>query len=212
MNQYFVYSVGFLAQLLFSARLLVQWLFSERAGRVVSPLLFWQLSIVASFILMVYGILRRDLAIIAGQSITYGVYIRNLHYQGSWQKMPVLFRVVGWLFPLTALLWLMLGDSYSFNNMLFNKQIPLKLMLWGLAGQFVFTGRFIYQWLYIERIKKSVFPLGFWVISLFGSLMVISYAIFRRDPVLFVGQAFGMVIYGRNLRLYYRQDRVVKEA
>ncbi|HFQ79900.1 MAG TPA: lauroyl acyltransferase, partial [Desulfobacterales bacterium] len=57
MNQYFVYGVGFLAQLLFSARLLVQWLFSERAGRVMSPLLFWQLSIVASFILMVYGIL-----------------------------------------------------------------------------------------------------------------------------------------------------------
>ncbi len=208
MNQYFVYGVGFLAQLLFSARLLVQWIFSERAGRVLSPLLFWQLSIVASFILMIYGILRRDLAIIAGQSITYGVYIRNLHYQGSWQRMPVLFRIVGWLFPLTAILWLMLGDSYSFNNILFHKQISFKLMLWGLAGQLVFTGRFIYQWLYIERVKESVFPLGFWFISLIGSFMVISYAIFRRDPVLFIGQVFGVVVYGRNLRLYYRQGEL----
>ncbi len=174
----------------------------------MSPLLFWQLSIVASFIFMIYGILRRDLAIIAGQSITYGVYIRNLHYQGSWQRMPALFRILGYLFPLIAILWLLLGDSYSFNNILFNKQIPFKLMLWGVAGQLVFTGRFVYQWLYIERVKESVFPMGFWVISLAGSFMVISYAIFRRDPVLFIGQIFGVVVYGRNLRLYYRQGEV----
>ncbi len=208
MNQYFVYGVGFLAQILFSARLLVQWIFSERAGRVLSPLLFWQLSIVASFIFMIYGILRRDLAIIAGQSITYGIYIRNLHYQGCWSRMPVLFRIAGWLFPLTAILWLLLGDSYSYSNILFNKQIPFKLMLWGVAGQLVFTGRFVYQWLYIERVKESVFPMGFWIISLVGSFMVISYAIFRRDPVLFIGQIFGVVVYGRNLRLYYRQGEV----
>ena len=82
MNQYLVFSIGFLAQILFSARQLTQWIASEKAGRILSPLLFWQLSILASFLLMVYGILRNDLVIILGQIITYGVYIRNLHYHG----------------------------------------------------------------------------------------------------------------------------------
>ena len=66
MNQYVIFSIGFLSQILFSARLLVQWISSEKAGRILSPLLFWQLSIFASFLMMVYGILRNDLAIIFG--------------------------------------------------------------------------------------------------------------------------------------------------
>ncbi len=204
MNQYVIFGVGFLAQLLFSARLLIQWLSSEKAGRVLSPLIFWQLSVVASFLLMVYGILRHDLAIIAGQSITYCIYIRNLHYQGNWQRFPRPFRVVGWLLPVIAVLWLSLGGDYSFNSIIFNKQIPLFLMIWGVAGQIVFTYRFIYQWFYMEKVKESVLPLGFWLISIIGSLMVISYAVFRRDPVLFIGQIFGVVVYGRNIRIYLR--------
>jgi len=205
MNQYLVFGVGFLAQSLFSARLLVQWISSEKAGRVLSPVLFWQLSVIASFLLMVYGILRQDLAIIAGQTITYCIYIRNLHYHGSWQRLPRPFRAMGWLFPVIAILWLSLGKHHSFSTIIFNDQISLNLMIWGVAGQIVFTCRFIYQWLYMEKAKESILPLGFWVISVIGSLMVVSYAVSRRDPVLFVGQIFGLAIYGRNIRIYLRK-------
>jgi len=204
MTQNVIFAVGFTAQALFSARLLVQWFRSEKAGRVLSPLLFWQLSVIASFLLMIYGILRHDLAIIAGQSITYCIYIRNLHYQGSWQRFPRPFRVLGWLFPLAAIIWITLDGNYSFRTIVFNEHISLPLMLWGVAGQIVFTCRFIYQWLYMEKAKESILPLGFWVISIAGSLMVVSYAIFRRDPVLFVGQIFGFIVYGRNIRIYLR--------
>ena len=55
MPDYYIYSLGFIAQILFSARLLIQWWRSEKAGKVISPTIFWQLSVIASFLLIVYG-------------------------------------------------------------------------------------------------------------------------------------------------------------
>jgi lipid-A-disaccharide synthase-like uncharacterized protein len=207
MNQYLVFSIGFLAQILFSARQLTQWIASEKAGRILSPLLFWQLSILASFLLMVYGILRNDLAIILGQIITYGVYIRNLHYHGFWKKIPLPVRILVFVFPGLAICWLLTGDTYNFNKLFANKDISSSLMLWGVIGQCVFTFRFIYQWLYSEKRQQSVLPIGFWIISITGSIMVLSYAIFRKDPVLFTGQLFGVVVYSRNILLGLRQNQ-----
>jgi lipid-A-disaccharide synthase-like uncharacterized protein len=204
MNQYVIFSIGFLSQLLFSARLLVQWISSEKAGRVLSPLLFWQLSILASFLMMVYGILRNDPAILFGQAITYGVYIRNLHFQGFWRKIPRLIRIAAILFPLLAIVWLTAGQSYNFRTILTNKDIPPLLMVWGIASQFIFTFRFIFQWIYTEKKKESILPVGFWLISFAGSIMVLSYAIIRKDPVLFIGQIFGFVVYSRNILLWLR--------
>jgi lipid-A-disaccharide synthase-like uncharacterized protein len=207
MNQYLIFGIGFLAQLLFSARQLSQWISSEKAGKVLSPLLFWQLSIFASFLLMVYGILRHDLAIVLGQVITYGVYVRNLYYFGFWTKLPRAIRLLAVLFPVAAAAWLTFGESHSLTKLFTNKDITTSLMIWGIAGQFIFTFRFIYQWLYSEKRKQSLLPIGFWLISLTGCFMVLSYAVIRRDPVLFIGQFFGLVVYSRNIILWYRQHR-----
>ena len=207
MNQYLVFSIGFLAQILFSARQLTQWIASEKAGRILSPLLFWQLSILASFLLMVYGILRNDLAIILGQIITYGVYIRNLHYHGFWKKIPLPVRILVFVFPGLAICWLLTGETYNFNKLFANKDISSSLMVWGVIGQCVFTFRFIYQWIYSEKRQQSVLPIGFWIISITGSIMVLSYAIIRKDPVLFTGQLFGVVVYSRNIFLGLRKNQ-----
>lgn len=207
MNQYLVFGIGFLAQILFSARQLSQWISSEKAGKVLSPLLFWQLSILASFLLMVYGILRHDLAIVLGQVITYGVYLRNLHYFGFWSKVPGILRLFAILFPVFAAIWLTFGNTYSLGRLFSNDAITTPLMIWGVFGQFVFTFRFIYQWLYSEKLKTSVLPIGFWVISLSGCFMVLSYAVIRRDPVLFIGQLFGFMVYSRNIVIWWRQYR-----
>jgi lipid-A-disaccharide synthase-like uncharacterized protein len=207
MNQSVVFGLGFLAQALFSARLLVQWVSSEKAGRSLSPLIFWQLSIIASLLFMVYGIFRRDLVIILGQVLTYCIYIRNLHYHHSWTKIPLLFRVFTLAFPFVALLWLLQGHEYNISRIVKNDDIPLLLLWWGGAGQVVFNFRFVYQLICMERAKESVLPLGFWTISIAGSFMVISYAVFRRDPVLFVGQLFGFIVYSRNILLYLRTQR-----
>ncbi len=211
MNQYFIYAIGFLAQILFSARQLTQWISSEKAGQILSPLLFWQLSILASFLLMVYGILRNDLAIILGQVITYGVYLRNLNYHGFWSKLPFIVRILALGFPLFAICWLLTSDTYNYQSLISNKDIPLALMFWGILGQFVFTFRFIYQWLYSEKRKLSILPIGFWVISITGSAMVLSYAVIRKDPVLFVGQLFGILIYSRNIILGLRGKTGTRE-
>lgn len=212
MNQYLIFSIGFLAQILFSARQITQWIASEKAGRILSPLLFWQLSILASFLLMVYGILRNDLVIILGQVITYGVYIRNLYYFGFWDKVPVLLRVLVFVFPGLAICWLITGETYNIHKLFDNKDISSSLMFWGVVGQCVFTFRFIYQWIYSEKRHQSLLPIGFWIISITGSMMLLSYAILRKDPVLFVGQLFGVVVYSRNILLGLRHSRSTQDV
>ena len=77
--QTFWLGLGFLAQALFSARFLVQWIASERAGKSIVPDLFWYLSIVGSALLLAYAIYRRDPVFILGQSTGLFIYGRNLY-------------------------------------------------------------------------------------------------------------------------------------
>ena len=69
---------GIVAQLIFTARFLVQWIASERAGRSTVPLAFWILSIVGGMMTLAYGIERREAVIIMGQVLAVFIYIRNL--------------------------------------------------------------------------------------------------------------------------------------
>ena len=158
-----------------------------------------------------YGILRNDPAIILGQIITYGVYIRNLYFFGFWKKIPLLPRFLAYIFPLLAVGILLTGESHTLQTVFSNDDIPSTLLIWGITGQLVFTFRFVYQWYYSEKRQQSILPMGFWIISLTGSLMVLSYAIIRKDPVLFIGQIFGLVVYGRNIILGLRQRKNNRE-
>lgn len=69
----------------------------------------------------------------------------------------------------------------------------------GFIGQGLFSARFIVQWLKSEREKKSVFPVAFWYFSIAGGIVLLAYAIHRKDPVFIVGQLTGLFIYFRNL-------------
>ncbi|MFN4128760.1 MAG: lipid-A-disaccharide synthase N-terminal domain-containing protein [Paracoccaceae bacterium] len=75
----------------------------------------------------------------------------------------------------------------------------------GLAGQLLFTARFLVQWLASEREKRSVIPIAFWYFSLAGGVVLFTYALWRRDPVFILGQSMGLVIYARNLWLIYAE-------
>ncbi|MDA8650765.1 lipid-A-disaccharide synthase N-terminal domain-containing protein [Flavobacteriaceae bacterium] len=199
MSSGLIYAIGFLAQILFSGRLFIQWFLSEKQKRIVTPSLFWKLSLVASFLLFVYGYLREDFAIMLGQSLTYFIYIRNLHFQGEWQKAPKLMRYLLLAFPLLILCYGYNNGAYDLDILLSNPDIPLWLMTLGIISQLVFTLRFVYQWWYSEQKKESHLPKGFWLLSTLGALMIITYALFRVDPVLMVGHGSGLVIYLRNL-------------
>lgn len=206
MSDWIIYSVGFLAQILFSSRLVVQWITSEKQKRVITPTLFWTLSLIASFLLFVYGYLRDDFAIMLGQGLTYFIYIRNLQLQNQWQRYP---KPIQWFLLLMPIF---VGVFYFNNNtidvtLLFkNEDIPFWLLILGIVSQVVFTFRFIFQWLYSEKNKESSLPFGFWALSLIGSLLILTYAIFRKDPVLLVGHILGATIYVRNLILLKKQD------
>jgi lipid-A-disaccharide synthase-like uncharacterized protein len=71
----------------------------------------------------------------------------------------------------------------------------------GFSAQALFTARFLVQWLASERKGESVIPLAFWYLSLTGGVMLLLYAVYRKDPVIITGQAFGVVVYLRNLFL-----------
>jgi len=74
----------------------------------------------------------------------------------------------------------------------------------GLVGQATFFSRFVVQWVASERAGHSYVPLAFWWLSLAGSMLLLGYAIHRKDPVFVLGQAFGWLVYARNLVLIRR--------
>jgi lipid-A-disaccharide synthase-like uncharacterized protein len=72
--------------------------------------------------------------------------------------------------------------------------------------------RFILQWVQSERARRSVIPIAFWYFSLAGSIVLLTYAIHRQDPVFILGQAGGIVIYLRNLYLISRERQAADRA
>tara|TARA_B110000116_G_C16727910_1_gene532309 strand:+ start:562 stop:867 length:306 start_codon:yes stop_codon:yes gene_type:complete len=89
-----------------------------------------------------------------------------------------------------------------FNNL---EDIEIVFLCIGFLGQGLFASRFIFQWIYSEKRGESSIPLIFWYLSIFGGIGLLTYAIFRKDPVIIVGQLFGILIYLRNLFLIYNK-------
>lgn len=200
-HQYLIYGLGFFAQALFGSRMVVQWISSERAGKVISPTLFWQTSLLASFLFMIYGLLRYDVVIVAGQVLSYYIYIRNLQLKESWLVFPALLRVIFLLSPVVTVVWIGFFNYDMLTRLELQNDFTKPFMLLGAAGQLILNLRFVYQWYYSEQQHSSVLPGGFWVLSLLGSVLVIGYAVYRQDPVLLLAQSLGLLVYGRNIFL-----------
>ena len=83
--------------------------------------------------------------------------------------------------------------------------LELVFLIIGFTGQGLFASRFIFQWIYSEKKGESSIPIIFWYLSVFGGMGLLTYAIFRQDPVIIIGQIFGIFIYLRNLILIYRR-------
>ena len=197
-----LYAIGLMAQLIFGARTLFQWVMSERARKSLSPSIYWILSMVASWLFFIYGWMREDFAIILGQVVSYYIYIWNLDSKGIWRKIPVELRVLLAGTPPAAIV-LASGDAATFiTTFLQNESVPVWLLIFGTAGQLIFTLRFVYQLIYSYRKKESLLPLGFWIISVSGSAVIIAYGIIRRDPILLLGQVPGIITYLRNIALH----------
>ena len=82
----------------------------------------------------------------------------------------------------------------------------------GFIAQGLFTMRFVVQWIASERAGRSVIPMAFWVFSIAGGLLLLVYALYRRDAVFIAGQAFGVFVYLRNLWFVLRERRAMASA
>ena len=93
--------------------------------------------------------------------------------------------------------------------------VSFTLTVWiavGFAGQLLFSARFIVQWVLSERKGRSYIPMAFWYFSVAGGMTLLAYAIHRQDPVFIAGQAFGLIIYLRNLTLITRERTKTSEG
>jgi lipid-A-disaccharide synthase-like uncharacterized protein len=96
----------------------------------------------------------------------------------------------------------------------FHEVFFMKMSWWvamGFLAQGLFTMRFLVQWIASERAGKSVVPLAFWLFSIGGGMLMLTYALYIKDPVFITGQAFGVFIYLRNLHFVLR-DRAQSAA
>ena len=103
-----------------------------------------------------------------------------------------------------------MGDVLAFFNV--GSTTELWWVVFGLAGQMLFAGRFLVQWIASEREGRSVIPLAFWYFSILGGIVLFCYAVYRRDPVFILGQTTGLLIYSRNLWLIRRERRAAADG
>jgi len=194
-----IYGLGFFAQSLFGARTIIQWIKSEREGRVVSPTLFWIFSLNGCFLFLIYGVLRNDIVILFGQTISFYIYIRNLQLKRFWIKIPIALRAIILPLPLLLFLWIGIYSTDSFEQTFSKADFTDRFIIIGSIGQLLLNFRYLYQWYHSEKVNESILPLGFWVISAVASVMVVIYGIYRHDPVLLAAQGLGLIAYVRNI-------------
>lgn len=192
---------GLIGNGLFTARVIIQWVASERRRRTVVPVSFWWLSVIASLILIVYALFAfrkpiNGVPYILGYAVTLVPYIRNLRI-AYYPDRPA--RRSGWIVVAAVLLacvpvllfWRKAGSADAW-------------FYFGLLGTAVFGSRFFVQWVQSEARRESVLPLSFWYLSLVGSLILLTYSLVRNDLVFILGFLFNIIPYSRNIFLIYR--------
>jgi lipid-A-disaccharide synthase-like uncharacterized protein len=81
----------------------------------------------------------------------------------------------------------------------------------GMAGQLVFGSRFVIQWLTSEKKKRMVIPVVFWYLSITGTLLLLSYAIWDSSLIFTLSQSANIPIYVRNLLLIRKHKLLQSE-
>ncbi len=201
--------IGFLGQALFTGRFIVQWLASEKQKKSVIPRAFWYFSIAGSLTLLSYALYRRDPIFVMGQTFGVVIYLRNLYFINPKIVKPLITGIVIFFTALISYLFSIgfVTPEHIKELRSNNTATDTFWQIIGFIGQIMFSMRFILQWMESEKQKKSVMPVSFWYFSMFGSLILLSYAIYQKDPVFIIGQSFGMIVYLRNLYFIFKDRK-----
>jgi lipid-A-disaccharide synthase-like uncharacterized protein len=198
-------TLGWLGNACFFSRFLLQWALSERARRSVAPPAFWWVSLAGSVLLGAYALHGGHPILLVGFLINGSIYARNLWLQRSHRELSA---TAMWTVAAgAALLALVAGGREASSDALSPAWIVV-----GALGQIAWSSRFVVQWIASERARKSIIPAAFWFFSIGGGIVLLIYAIYRRDPVFIAGQALGLVIYSRNIFFILREKRDTVEA
>lgn len=195
---------GWLGQIFFTLRVLHQWYFSEREKRSHVTPVFWWYSLAGTASSLVYVVHRKDPVFIVGFLVNGFLYLRNLMLGRRAERpgrrgSPLLPLLLGLGAFAAVTFWSVAHDAriVSYDH-------PWPWLLVGFTGQFLWTSRFLVQWVVSERRGESVLPPIFFWISLAGAPFLLAWAIYRRDWVMMVAYALNPLPYVRNLVLLHR--------
>lgn len=217
-----LYPLGFLSAFAFSARMLLQWLTSEAKGESVVMPAFWKLSLVGNLLLMMHSFIQVQFHVCIVQACNAVISWRNLNLMLSTERQATTARTI------QILIAAMVGTTLTFalqGYFLHNginewfripatpwqanadKQASLLWHVIGFTGLVLFSSRFWVQWWCVERYKVSYLGSTFWWSSLIGESLCLIYFFRIEDPVNFIGPAFGLIPYLRNLMLIYKKKK-----
>lgn len=208
-----LYPLGILPALIFTARYLIQWLSSEKKGKSVVMPLFWKLSMLANSLLMFHALIQQQVHVCLVQACSGVIAWRNLNLMNSPERHVRFSSVVFFLLMAVAtVILLFLLSGFVFEGPIEWFRIPLSPKehihgFWhiaGFTGLILFNGRFWVQWWGAERSKRSYLGPEFWWMSVLGSILCFLYFSAIGDLVNMVGPLFGLVPSIRNLILIRR--------
>lgn len=201
---------GFIGQQLFTARVLIQWIASEKAKKSVAPPAFWWTSLIANLMLLIYSLNQSKkvtayaMSFVFLYTINIVPYVRNiiLTYKVKGKKINLITFIVSFIVVLLSIIELRKMET------------AFQLNLWFLVGTFVgflYGSRFIWQWLYAEYKKESILPLWFWWLSIISSLFTLIYAIYIWDPNFMIGFTFNTIPMIRNVMIIKKHQTIQSE-
>ncbi len=195
-----LYPLGFIAQIAFGARFIIQWIASEKVQRSVTPKLFWHLSIFANFLLYVHSLIQLHFPMSLAQSQNFVLSMRNLQLLGSQKKRPLFFVIFSLLFAMAVtVLFFVNSQAASWIATPNSMHIPPGVHLFGIMGIGAFGLRFWVQWWQAEQRNEGNLTESFWWISLVGAIVCTIYFCVIQDWVNFIGPFVSLIPYSRNL-------------
>lgn len=197
-----LYPLGFIAQLAFGLRFIVQWLSAEKEQKSVTPKLFWKLSLFGNALLFCHSLIQLHFPMSLAQSLGAVLSWRNLNLlEPKKHQVPLYYVLL--LLTISACLpiifFSLIATAPSWIATPSSINIPTPIHLLGMVGIFCFSLRFWVQWWQAENKKEGLLTKRFWWISLFGSALSCIYFFIIDDWVNFIGPALSLIPYGRNL-------------
>ncbi len=201
--------IGLVANVLFTARVLIQWIASERRKKSIAPAAFWWTSLAATLIMVFYSIQRSEFPFLLGYTINIIPYVRNLMLSG--QKLrgwPIaVYGFSAAVFVTGASVLALTGKAvFAAPAHGADADIAKAWLYVGLAGNLTFNTRFLAQWIYAEKKGKSALPMWFWIWSLTGQMLCLIYALILHDLVFILGFLFNGIPIIRNIMLCLRHQ------